>query len=381
MVPNLRKWKLKKTDGRKKSVENALHAISISGFKSIRSLEGFPLGPLNVLIGANGAGKSNFVEIFRMIRSMADGNFRRFVLNGGGADHFLFGGPKQTPVLTARFDFDTAAYALELEPTVDEEFLIRWESWKDSAGVLHDMGGDRFESRLSEGSPLEKGEQMPVLSAISAWTGYHFHDTGARAPMRRSEIVQDHRRFRPDAANIAPFLLGLRQRRPADYRKIVEAIQLVTPFFEDFILEPIDKGERETVHLAWKQRGSDFPMQPYHFSDGTLRFICLTTALLQPDPPPTIVIDEPELGLHPFAIEILAEMIQATSRRTQVIISTQSPTLVDCFAPPDIIVVHRENGASRFQRLDETALSAWLVEYSLGELWRKNVFAGGPVRE
>lgn len=360
---------------------NALHALSINGFKSIQSLEEFPLGPLNVLIGANGAGKSNFVEIFRMVRSMADGNFRRFVLNGGGADHFLFEGPKQTPVLTARFAFDTAAYALELEPTVDEEFLIRRESWKDPTGVLHEMGGDRFESRLTADSALEEGKQMPALPAISAWTVYHFHDTGARAPMRRSEIVQDHRRFRSDAANIAPFLLGLWRRRRAHYWKIVEAVQLVTPFFEDFTLEPIHKGERETVHLAWKQRGSDFPMQPYHFSDGTLRFICLATALLQPEPPPTIVIDEPELGLHPFAIEILAEMVQAASRRIQVIISTQSPALVDCFGPSDIIVVSRENGASRFQRLDETALSAWLAEYSLGELWRKNVFAGGPVRE
>jgi predicted ATPase len=122
-------------------------------------------------------------------------------------------------------------------------------------------------------------------------------------------------------------------------------------------------------------------MQPYHFSDGTIRFICLTTALLQPNLPSTVIIDEPELGLHPYAIEILAELINAASQKTQVIISTQSPALVDYFEPEDIIVVNRENGASTFRRLDADRLSSWLEDYSLGELWRKNVISGGPVGE
>ena len=122
-------------------------------------------------------------------------------------------------------------------------------------------------------------------------------------------------------------------------------------------------------------------MQPYHFSDGTIRFVCLTTALLQPDPPSTIVIDEPELGLHPYAIEILAEMIKSTAITTQVIVSTQSPALVDSFSPENIIVVNRENGATTFNRYDNQELSHWLKDYSLGELWQKNIVTGGPVHE
>jgi predicted ATPase len=135
------------------------------------------------------------------------------------------------------------------------------------------------------------------------------------------------------------------------------------------------------VNLSWKQKGSDYPMQPYHFSDGTIRFICLATALLQPELPATIVIDEPELGLHPYAIEILAELIQATSQKTQLIISTQSAALVDCFKPENIIVVNRNDGASVFARLQPDKLDSWLEDYSLGELWRKNVLTGGPAHE
>ena len=133
--------------------------------------------------------------------------------------------------------------------------------------------------------------------------------------------------------------------------------------------------------MEWKQAGSDFPFQPHHLSNGTLRFICLATALLQPQLPATIVVDEPELGLHPYAISMLADLIQSASKRTQVIISTQSPTLLDYFEPEHVIVVNREKGHSIFERLDAQQLSQWLDEYSVGELWQKNVVRGGPTHE
>jgi len=139
--------------------------------------------------------------------------------------------------------------------------------------------------------------------------------------------------------------------------------------------------KNEKVRLNWRQKGSDYPLKPQHLSDGTLRFICLTTALLQPHPPSTIIIDEPELGLHPYAIEILAELIQAASERTQVIVSTQSPALVDYFEPENIVVVNRKQGASTFERMKMEDLSEWLDNYSLGELWRKNIVTGGPSHE
>ena len=179
--------------------------------------------------------------------------------------------PKQTPAIIIQLSFGQNEYGFELIPTADERFLIKSESQKYAFGNLE---------------------------AVSDWTVYHFHDTSASARMRRSEIVQDNKRLRPDAANIAPFLLMLKNRWKTLYREIVDTIRLITPFFDDFMLEPIYKGDKETVNLTWQQKGSDYPLQPYHFSDGTIRFICLATVLLQPNPPSTIVIDEPELGYH-----------------------------------------------------------------------------------
>lgn len=201
--------------------------------------------------------------------------------------------------------------------------------------------------------------------------------------MRRSEIVEDNLKLRGDAANIAPFLLHLKKSKSyfEHYTRIVNAIRLVIPFFDDFRLDVQKLGDAEKVKLSWNQKGSDFPMQPYHLSDGSIRFICLATALLQPNPPPIIIIDEPELGLHPTAIVIIAELIQAAAKQTQIIVATQSPALIDQFEIEDIIVVNHEKGASTFQRLKEEDFLIWLEEYSVGELWTKNLISAGPVYE
>lgn len=363
-----------------------LDKLTITGFKSIRELVDFELRKLNVLIGGNGAGKSNFVEIFRLLQAMVNQNLGGYVLEHGGADDFFFNGPKETPFITAYFRFGANEYGFRLKSTANEKFLFDSEAQKYDLGKWNVIGSGNYESQLpivkdEEGMIGPRGVGYYVYQAVSNWTVYHFHDTSARAPMRRSEIVEDNRRLRPDASNIAPLLLRLKIADDRCYQDIVDSVRIVAPFFDDFLLEPLSKGEKETVKLAWKQKGSDYPMQPYHLSDGTLRFICLVTALLQPDLPSTVVIDEPELGLHPYAIEILAEILKSVAERMQVIISTQSPSLVDCFDPEDIIIVDRVDGASSFRRLKEKDLASWLEDYSLGELWRKQVFTGGPVHE
>lgn len=366
---------------------NPLNKLTIKGFKSIRDLQDFELKNLNVLIGGNGAGKSNFVEIFRMLRAMVDQTFANYILTRGGADDFLFNGPKTTKIIEAQFRFGANDYAFELEPTAAEKFIIKAEKIKYDLGSWSFIGNSSFESRLpgvknNSGLTAKRGVGYYVYEAVSDWTIYHFHDTSATSPMRRSEIVEDNRRLRSDAANIAPFLLELMNGVfKISYQEIINVIRLVTPFFDNFLLEPVQKGEKETVKLSWKQKGSDYPMQPYHFSDGTIRFICLATALLQPIPPSTIIIDEPELGLHPSAISILAELIQNASKRTQIIVATQSPALIDHFSIEDVIVVNRKDGASTFERLKEKDFNVWLETYSVGELWSKNVIAGGPVYE
>jgi predicted ATPase len=371
-----------------KNMAQALDKLTIRGFKSIQELAAFELSNLNVLIGGNGAGKSNFVELFRMLRAMVDQTFGNYVITRGGADDFLFNGPQTTPSIEAEFEFGQNAYAFALEPTPNGNFLISYERQKYlPSGGWKSIGINQLESKLSDRknetsiSGISFGVGYYVYQSVSGWTVYHFHDTSNNAPMRRYEIVQDSTRLRADAANIAPFLLSLKTTDFIAYTSILDAIRLVIPFFNDFVLTPTYRGEKEVVNLSWTQKGSDYPMQPYHLSDGSIRFICLATALLQPNPPSTIIIDEPELGLHPFAIAILSELIQATANKTQVIISTQSPALVDYFSPENIIVVNREGGASTFDRLDTHDFAEWLDDYSLGELWQKNIVSGGPVHE
>jgi predicted ATPase len=222
------------------------------------------------------------------------------------------------------------------------------------------------------------GYCQAIYEAISSWQIYHFHDTAPTAALRQPETIQDNKVLKCDASNIAPYLLRLKQDHHDAYREILNSVRMVIPFLKDFLLEVTDSGAKRTVNLSWQQEGSDYPMQPHHFSDGSLRFICLATALLQPDPPSTIIIDEPELGLHHCAIPILAELIRDAAQSTQLIIATQSPALIDKFGIEDVVVVNRKDGASSFERLREKDFSAWLENYSVGELWSLDVIPGGP---
>ncbi|MCP4690521.1 MAG: AAA family ATPase [Desulfobacterales bacterium] len=370
-----------------------LDKLTIKGFKSIRKLENFELTNLNVLIGGNGAGKSNFIEFFRMARAMMElplpglssASLRTYIKRGGGSDDFLFNGPKITEQIEVETRFGPNGYRFKLAPTVDDTFIINDEAryYEGGSAGWWRMGSafttpELLKDKDTQGAVGGRNVASYVYDAIASWKIYHFHDTSLVAPMRRFETIDDCDYLRFDASNIAPFLLELRKSKKRAYRQIVDTIRLVAPFFANFILRP---KRNEKVRLRWRQKGSDYPLKPHHLSDGTLRFICLTTALLQPSMPSTIIIDEPELGLHPYAIEILAELIESVSKETQVIISTQSPPLVDYFDPEDIIVVDRRRGASVFTRLDEDELSSWLEDYSLGELWRKNIVAGGPAHE
>ena len=365
----------------------SLDKLTIKGFKSIRELVDFELKNLNVVIGGNGSGKSNLISFFRMLRALIDGNLNRFIRDNGGAGDILFNGRKTTPKMEFEMKFGLHGFRFSLVPTPENSCAIEDEAryyehssrgwWK--LGDSHDGTSSMVKEVLQNLPDAEYSR--PVYDAIASWQVYHFHDTSQSAGMRNYEIVQDNRALRPDAANIAPFLLMLKEEYPDIFDDIRNTVRLVIPFFDDFILEPRKSGSKEEVNISWTQRGSDYPLQPYHFSDGSIRFICLAVSLLQPDPPSTVIIDEPELGLHPAAIAILAELIQAASQRTQVIAATQSPTLIDHFSIEDIIVANRKDNASTFSRLDEKDFSEWLKEYSVGELWTKNVIDGGPVYE
>lgn len=362
-----------------------LDKLTIRGFKSIAKLEDFPLGPLNVLIGANGAGKSNFVEFFRLLRAMADEQLQKFVLSQGSGDGLFHHGPKQTPKIEVALSFKPNGYRFTLSPSEDESVFVAEEhvlyfphSSDRTIGV--GLREPALKSRRND-TGMTAGYRAPshyVYEALSSWQVYHFHDTSANAQVRRSVSVDYNQFLLPDAGNLAAFLLKLKETHPGHYRMIVQTIQRVAPAFEDFDFKPKVTPTETTVRLTWKQKGSDYPFQPGHFSDGTLRFICLATALLQPNPPATIVFDEPELGLHPQALTLLGSLICSIATRTQLIVATQSPVLLSEFEPSQIITVNHCNGASEFKRLEAKDLEAWLEDFSIGDLWQKGVIRGGP---
>lgn len=357
---------------------NSIRKISIRGYKSIRTLEGLELTKLNVLVGANGAGKSNFISFFRMLARLMASELNYYVAKSGGPDAILHYGRKRTPQLSAEMYFGNNGYELTLEPTQGNSFIFAKEQFYwDYNGFHFPLGSGHAETQSGNGRHPKVANY--VVPSVKSWIVYHFHDTSDSAPMKQPCALNDNAWLRPDGANLAAYLYRLREQFPEYYLRIVDTVRLVAPFFADFQLRP-NPLDQNSIQLEWHEKGGDFPFLGHHLSDGSLRFICLATVLLQPDElmPATILFDEPELGLHPYAIELLASLMQQAAIKHQLIVSTQSIELLNQFEARHVIVVDREDDQSTFKRLDEAQLSAWLDEYSLGELWKRNVFGGRP---
>ncbi|OHB67777.1 MAG: hypothetical protein A2Y77_05705 [Planctomycetes bacterium RBG_13_62_9] len=368
--------------------------ITLKGFKSIRDLEDFPLKSLNILIGANGTGKSNFVSFFTFLREAVEGRLGPYVDIRGGADGHLHMGPKITALMAAGLRFHSFVYELVLASTVKNTFAFVEEragyyrsteaSWAKGSirqGRNESVVGESVLKACSKDAGLpEMTRQVckDIYDSISGCIVYHLHDTSDTAGIRRSGSVRDNEYLRPDAGNLAAFLLMLHDRHQSTYEKIRDTVRLAAPFFDDFKFRPRPSNGDTTLQLEWTQKDSDYPFLVTQLSDGTLRFVALTTALLQPSPPSTILLDEPELGLHPYALNLLAGLLKKAATQTQVIVSTQSAPLLDNFEAEDVIVVERKDGESTFERLSSEKLHEWLKDYSLGELWEKNVLGGRP---
>lgn len=352
--------------------------LVLKGYKSIAESD-LPLRRLNVLIGANGAGKSNYIGFFRFIGQVLNQQLQMTVGMAGGPDSLLHFGRKQTEALTAAIYFGDLPYMFELSPTADNRLIFQREGVANIDGQEVFSSG-YFESQVHLYNSSGGDNQLDgVLELIKKWRIYHFHDTGSSARVKQIHSINDNEYLRDDARNLAAFLLRLRNHHAEHYRRIVKTIGLVAPFFGDFHLRPT-VDNKEKIQLEWTERGQDEPFPASALSDGTLRFICLATVLLLPEQfmPTTILIDEPELGLHPFAINVLAGLMKSAAHAHQLIIATQSVELVNAFEVEDLIVVDKRGSASVFQRPDAEALSGWLADYSLGELWLKNLLGGRP---
>ena len=383
-----------------------LTSLRIAGWKSIRDAE-VQLRPLNILIGANGAGKSNLVSFFRMMNDMRKNRFQEHVGTAGGAETLLHYGSKRTAAIEAEFRFATdlgpSAYSFRLVPAavntlffseekliyskappVTETFLAHQES---SLDLLDDL----INPDNPPGADHDRSAEL-IRSYLTRCQLFHFHDTSLLGPMRRDCPVDANRFLYSDAANLPAMLYLYRERYPTAYRRIVAAVKAVTPGFDDFVLQPLRLNPRN-IALRWRAKSSDYEFGtgtgtgisdyefgPHQLSDGTLRAIALFTLLLGPenDLPELIVLDEPELGLHPAALAVLADLLKSTARHSQLLIATQSAALIDHFEADDVVTVNLRDGCSAFERLDPERLKDWLAEYTLSELWERNVIGGGP---
>jgi predicted ATPase len=337
-----------------------IQSITIEGFKSIRSIKDFPLRPINILIGANGSGKSNFLEAFVFLGEANEGQraINSYVATRGGAEALLHFGSKNTLKIHISARSSNGAFA-------DADCLY---TLNDNLALVKDI-------RLNYTSG---GFALKVPS----FERYRFHDTGDHSPIKKTNLIDDNRSLRQDGSNLAAFLYLLQQRYADSYSAIRRTVRQVAPFFEDFQLESL-RLNPNTIKLEWRHKRSDEYWDASAFSDGTLRFIALATLLLQPVElhPSVILVDEPELGLHPYAIGMLASLIRQASKETQVIVATQSPLLLDYFEPEDILVADRVDGATTIERLRPEPLAEWLKEYSLGQLWEKGELGGRPGKE
>jgi predicted ATPase len=370
-----------------KNNSKMLKNIQINGYKSLKNLD-LELKNLNILIGANGSGKSNLIAFFKLLRWMmqSPGNLQFFVGQSGGANALLFDGINVTPQIEASLTFETESgkndYSMRLFHAAGDTLIFAEEKYRysntsfNSVADWISLDAGHREAKIVNIAAQGDKTAKTILRLIQNCPVYQFHNTSETARLKQRWNIEDNRYLREDAANLAPFLLKLREKSPDSYERIVETIRLIAPFFGDFILEPVN----DNVLLQWREPGSDLIFNAAQASDGTLRTMALITLLLQPksELSDVIILDEPELGLHPYAINILAGLLQSVCEHCQVILATQSTVLIDCFSPENIIIVERKNRESFFHRLALEQLQDWLEDYSLSELWHKNVIGGRP---
>lgn len=358
--------------------DDQLSRIKISGYKSIKECD-VDFGKINVLIGSNGAGKSNFISAFSLLQNVLSQNLQVAVAQSG-INSLFYNGRKETEEISFEVFFGNNSYGFNLIPTDDNRIVFKKEYFGYYGAYANESNVARGhrEAMWQSGTHNQLDNYVKPILSKQKWRVYHFHDTGRSAKVKQEHNISNNRVLQFDASNLAAFLCRLKNNYETNYSEIVRTIRLIAPYFDDFILEPQESNEEQIV-LRWTQKGCEDVFNASQFSDGTLRFICLTTLLLQPHElqPATIIVDEPELGLHPYAITIFAEMVKQLADEKQIIISTQSVELLNEFEAEDVVVVDRSEKGSVFKRLDSEELKVWLEEdYSLGDLWKKNILGG-----
>ncbi len=376
--------------------------IAIEGFTSIGRRAEIDLGPLTALVGPNGAGKSNLLLFFRLLNYMMSGSLQSFVGRFGGANSLLHFGAKRTQTFSGEIAFETAeginTYGFQLTHARPDRLIFanetiefqRGDDARNAEPVVLATG--HAESTLLNPENRSRSECQAFARCLSSFRFFQFNDTSDISPLRSRTRASANSYLRADGGNLAAMLLKLRDHHPHEYSMLLKTVRLVAPFLEDFVFFPeggaADEGTSRVAEedpsadtwllLRWRMKDPNYEFGVHQLSDGTLRFIALATLLLLPAPlqPLAIFIDEPELGLHPKALAVLAGLLRTASSGTQIICSTQSPTLLDHFSEEEVLVVERDDGNTVFRRLDAAMLETWKADYSLGDMWKMNLLGG-----
>ena len=371
-----------------------IESVRIQGFRSLADIELLEMPKATVLIGANGSGKSNILRFLDMLHHML--RYRqlgRYVEREGGADDQLYAGSGITPLMEAeiilRSGSEQTGYRFGLAHAHPDHFFFDHEAFSCNYESLcqkhhwrHLGTGQREASiagmaRSAKTSGPEANALRTIVDSFRHRALYQFHDTSGRSNIKRRWDKDDNNRLLPHGGNLAAVLYRLEWEDYRRYEYICRQIARILPGFDRFAIEE-SAGK---VSLRWQSKWADRTFGAHLTSDGSLRLFALVTLLnLPPEMLPEIVLlDEPELGLHPAAIAIVGGMISSLSVERQVIVATQSPLLVDGFNLDQIFVLDMEYGETQCRKLDSGSYQVWLDDgYSPGELWRKNLFGGRP---
>lgn len=386
--------------------------------------EEIELRPLNILIGPNGSGKSNLIEVIRLLHYLPDKDPWTVVLQTGGVDEWIWhagSAPasifakialERIPVGNSLADIRAYEYSISLAK-LHSSFYVRDESFRrmnigntdgkidtsfESSGATGRLNSRQTHSDLSENLSFQLnpersvlsqrtspniqdaliGKYMPALFEIGDFfESLDFHqdwefgaDLTPRDPRPAGQPVD---RLEENAVNLAQMLAHFRDFHRPVFDRLNE---LMKQFYEPFKSVEV-RVQGTHLQIAIEEEGG-FSVSAYRLSDGTLRWLALLAILLNPTPAPVTCIDEPELGLHPDIIPTLADLLRDASTRTQLILTTHSRTLVECFSddPESVCVCERLNGATEIKRLEADRMKVWLEKYSLGQLWSSGEIGG-----
>ncbi len=374
---------------------STIESVRIKGFRSLADVEISELPAATALIGANGSGKSNIMRFFEMLSWMLRSRqLGEFIARQGGADDQLFGGNRVTPRMEAEIVLNTDRgrneYGFKLSHAHPDRFIFSEEAFRFSdryhptEAPWQYLDSGHLEAKIVEASQggsyyhaVNPTTASVIVNLLRSCSVYQFHDTSDVSAFKNNWQISEGHQLRRHGGNLAAVLNRLEQQDVRRYEIICKQISRILPGFDRFVIEE-DYGK---VLLRWKSKWSDKIFGPHLTSDGSLRFFALVTLLNLPAEmlPNVILLDEPELGLHPAAISIIGGMIRSLSQEKQIIVATQSPLLVDYFSLDEVFVLDLEDGQTKCRQLSSGDYELWLQDnFTPGDLWRKNLFGEHP---